>query len=306
MKVVFMGTPAFAAPSLEYLLKNHQVLAVVTQPDRKQGRGNKLTPPVIKVQAEAAGVPVYQPEKVSQVKDELAALGADVFVVVAFGQILPVSVLSIPPRGCINIHGSLLPQLRGAAPIQWSLILGQPITGVTSMYMAKGMDTGDMLIKKELEILPEDDYGSLSERLSVLGAEALAETLTAMEAGTLVATPQNEAEATYAPKLTRDMEQVDWNQPAAEIRNRLRGFSPDTGLYTFVRGEKLKLWAMEVRPGQEGAVCGQVIGKDKKGFLVQTGAGALYMTQVQGVGGKRLPAGDYLRGHDIPVGEVLE
>ena len=305
MKVVFMGTPAFALPSLEYLLANHQVLAVVTQPDRKQGRGNKLLPPVVKTRALEAGVPVLQPDKVVNIKDDLAALGADVFVVVAFGQILPVSVLNIPPLGCINIHGSLLPALRGAAPIQWSLILGEKTTGVTSMYMAKGMDTGDMLLKSELEILPSDDYGSLSVRLAEVGAQVLGQTLDGLAAGTLTPEPQNEALATYAPKLTREQEKVDWSRPAQEIQNLLRGFSPDTGIYTLLHGEKLKLWAVEPKACVKTGACGEVLAKDKQGFYVQTGDGALYVTQVQAVGGKRLAAGDYLRGHGLELGEIL-
>lgn len=305
MKVVFMGTPDFAVPSLKLLLEEHQVLAVVTQPDRQKGRGKKTVPPVVKTVAEAAGVPVLQPEKIKTCAEELKALGADLFVVVAFGQILPESVLAIPPLGCINIHGSLLPKLRGAAPIQWSIINGETKTGVTAMFMAKGMDTGDMILKKEMEINADDTYGSLSERMSHIGAQALRETLALLAAGKVAATPQNEADATYAPMISKDLEHLDWSAPASRLCALLRGLSPSPGAYTLYEGEKLKIWAMEPAAcGMSGAP-GQVLEIEKDGFSVQAGDGAVRITEVQGPGGKRMPAAAYLRGHAIERGKIL-
>ena len=305
MKVVFMGTPDFAVPSLEYLLKQHTVLAVVTQPDRQKGRGKRALPPIVKVRAQEAGIPVWQPEKVRTLAEDLRALQADVFVVVAFGQILPETVLSLPRYGCINVHGSLLPRYRGAAPIQWSLINGEATAGVTSMFMDKGMDTGDMLLRQEMPILAEDDYGSLAARLAVAGARVLAQTLEALEAGTLKRLPQDPALATYAPRLTQEMEHVDWTKDAVQIRNLLRGFSPTSGIYTVYQGEKLKLWATEPVEAANGRP-GEVLAIDKHGFLVCCGRGGLWVREVQGQGGKRMAADAWLRGHALPAGQILE
>ena len=247
MNVVFMGTPEFAVPTLEALVKEHNVSAVVTQPDKPKGRGKKMMFSAVKEKALEYGLTVYQPEKVkdSDFVQVLKELAPDIMVVVAFGQILSEEILNIPKYGCINVHGSLLPEYRGAAPIQWSIIHGREYGGVTTMYMAKGLDSGDMILKAQEKIRDDDTYGSLYDRLSVIGADLLIKTLRLIERGEAQRTPQNEAEATAAPMITREMERINWNDRADNIVNLIKGLNPQPVAHTLLKGEKLKIWFAE-------------------------------------------------------------
>ncbi len=308
MKVIFMGTPAFAVPTLEMLLEHHEVLAVVTQPDRPKGRGKKLVAPPVKEAALEHGLPVLQPLKMKEEAflEALRAFNAEVIIVVAYGRILPEEILNMPPRGCINVHGSLLPAYRGAAPIQWAVIDGKRETGVTTMYMAKGLDCGDMLLKSSVLIGEEETYGELYDRLSKIGAQTLFETLELMEKDGLRPEKQDDSLASYAPMITKDTEHIDWTKSAAEIKNLIRGLSPQPGAYTEMNGEKLKLWKADVMNYvDKNAVCGEITEVGKKSFTVQCAGGSLVIEEMQTTGGKRMDTGSYMRGHEIKKGTVL-
>lgn len=308
MKVVFMGTPDFAVPSLEMLIEKHEVCAVVTQPDRPKGRGNKMISPIIKQKAQEHGIMVLQPQKVrdNEFVEKLKSMNPDVIVVVAFGQILPEDILNIPQFGCINVHGSLLPKYRGAAPIQWSVINGEQKTGVTTMYMAKGLDSGDMILTSEMKIEENETYGSVHDRMSILGANVLKQTLTSIEKGTAVRIPQNHDEMTLAPMITKDTEHINWSKRNEEICNLIKGLSPIPGAYTSIGDEVLKIWyAEKVDIYELIGVCGEIIEVNKKGFVVKTGSGGLLIREVQARGGKRMTTDAYMRGHDIKIGTVL-
>ncbi|KXG75558.1 Methionyl-tRNA formyltransferase [Fervidicola ferrireducens] len=309
MKIVFMGTPDFALPSLEALIEHgYDVLAVVTQPDRPKGRKRTLTPPPVKVKAEKYGIRVYQPEKI---RDEsfvkvLESLAPELFVVVAYGQILPPSVLRIPSIGCINVHASLLPKYRGAAPIQWAIINGEEKTGVTTMWMDEGMDTGDIFLQKEVAIDPEWSAVELSEVLSKVGSELLLETLEKIKAKDIIRVPQNHAEATYAPVLKKEDARIDWKNSTRAIYDLIRGVQPWPGAFTFRRGVELKIWRAEIYATGESGEPGRVLGIDKeRGILVGTGDGVLLITELQEAGKKRMSAAEYLRGHSIAEGEFF-
>ena len=302
MKVVFMGTPDFAVPSLEMLVNKHQVLAVFTQPDKPKGRGKKLAFSPVKEKALSYGLTVYQPEKIKELQfvELLNSLDADIFVVVAFGQILPESILNIPPKGCINVHGSLLPKYRGAGPIQWAVINGEKVTGVTTMYMEKGLDSGNMILKKEMEITEEDTYGSVSQKMSLLGAKALEETLEAIEKGQAPSIPQNPEEATYAPKIEKEFGHIVWDAPSGRIMNLIRGLDPQPSAYTFYQEEPIKIWKARIwNGGSENGQPGEVIQVNKNSFVIKTADGALEILELQAKGGKRMDTGAYLRGHEI-------
>ena len=244
MKVVFMGTPEFAVPTLEALVENHDVAAVITQPDKPKGRGKKMIYPVVKEKAIEHNITVYQPLKVKDKEfvDIIRSYEPDVIVVVAFGQILSEDILNIPKYGCINVHGSILPKYRGAAPIQWSIINGEKYGGVTTMYMAKGLDSGDMILKAEDKIAEDDTYGTLYERLSHIGADLLIKTLDLIEKGEVVRVQQNEEDSTLAPMITREMEHIDWNKTSESIVNLIKGLNPQPVAYTIHNDEKLKIW----------------------------------------------------------------
>lgn len=313
MRIVFMGTPEFAVPSLEALLRSEdQVVGVVTQPDRPKGRGQELAAPPVKQLAERSGVPVLQPTKM---KDPafLSALQAwqpDVIAVAAFGRILPPAILSLPPKGCINVHGSLLPKYRGAAPIQWAVINGERETGITIMLMDEGMDTGAMLLQEAIPIEPDDTGGSLGAKLAQVGARLLIETLRQLKAGQLHPIVQNHSQATLAPILKKEHGLIDWKLSAAALANRVRGLAPWPGAYTFAqhhnRTERWNIW--EARAAETAGSHGRpgtIIKVEKERLLVATGEGALAITALQPAGGRRMTVAQYLAGHAISPGIVL-
>ena len=308
MNVVFMGTPEFAVPTLEALVKEHNVSAVVTQPDKPKGRGKKMMFSAVKEKALEYGLTVYQPEKVkdSDFVQVLKELAPDIMVVVAFGQILSEEILNIPKYGCINVHGSLLPEYRGAAPIQWSIIHGREYGGVTTMYMAKGLDSGDMILKAQEKIRDDDTYGSLYDRLSVIGADLLIKTLELIESGEAPRTPQNDAEATTAPMITREMERINWNDRADNIVNLIKGLNPQPVAHTLLKGEKLKIWFAEKEGNGYTGTPGEIVDVRKKDFVVMTADGAVAVKEVQAQGGKKMTTDAYMRGHAIDKGTILE
>ena len=305
MKIVFMGTPDFAVPSLQALLDaGHEVCAVYTQPDKPQGRKQILTAPPVKELALQQGIPVYQPVTLKNEDEQakLRALAPEVIIVVAYGKLLPKAVLDIPPRGCINVHGSLLPRWRGAAPIQWSVIAGDQKAGVTTMQMAEGLDTGDMLLTYETEIGARETAGELFDRLAQAGAALLVETLEKLDS--ITPRPQDDSQSCYAHMLDKQMAVIDWTKSAREIDCLIRGLSPWPIALTTLAGARLKIYAAEPVPGIGKP--GEVLESDpKKGLTVACGAGALALHEVQLVGGKRMKSADFLRGHAIAKGTML-
>lgn len=302
MKIVFMGTPDFAAASLAELLAcGHEILAVYTQPDRPSGRGNKLKPSAVKLLAEQHRIPVYQPQKVraAQSVTELAALQPEIIIVVAYGQLLPQAILDIPKYGCLNVHGSILPQYRGASPIHQAIMDGQTRTGVTIMQMDAGMDTGDILTVAYEDINPEDTTEGLYERLKTVGAKLLADTLPKLAAGELIPVKQDDTKASYAGMITADMERIDWLQPAISIHNKIRALGSSYAVDA--EGNKLKFWQTRVEPEQTGCP-GEVVSVNKKFFTVATGFGALTVLEVQPANRKRMSAGDFVNGRQMKIG----
>ena len=305
MRIVFMGTPEFAVPSLQALLDSrHEVIAVYTQPDKPKGRGNKMLPPPVKQLAVSAGIPVFQPQRIRKESvEELRALAPDLYVTAAFGQILSQELLDIPKLGCVNVHASLLPKHRGSAPINWCILQGDAVTGVTTMMTDRGIDTGDMLLNAETPIDPAETAGELTERLSHVGAKLLLETLDALEAGTLQRIPQDEAQMTYDPMLDKSMGLPDWTQPAEVIVRRIHGLNPWPGVSVNDRGTRLKLHRAAVCEGSGQP--GEILTADPKaGLIIACGTGAIRITEMQAPGGKPMNPKDYLRGHQIPVGTV--
>ena len=305
MRIVFMGTPDFAVPSLQALLDaGHEVCAVYTQPDKPQGRKQVLTAPPVKELALQRGIPVYQPATLKNEEEQakLRALAPEVIIVVAYGKLLPKAVLDIPPRGCINVHGSLLPRWRGAAPIQWSIIAGDQKAGVTTMQMAEGLDTGDMLLTYETEIGARETAGELFDRLAQAGAALLVETLEKLDS--ITPRPQDDSQSCYAHMLDKQMAVIDWTKSAREIDCLIRGLSPWPIALSTLAGARLKIYAAEPVPGTGKP--GEVLESDpKKGLTVACGAGALALHEVQLVGGKRMKSADFLRGHAIDKGTML-
>ena len=308
MKVIFMGTPDFAVPTLEALIEKHEVLAVVTQPDKPKGRGKKMVFPVIKEKALEHNITVYQPQKVKtpEFVEILKEYHPDIMVVVAFGQILSEEILNIPKYGCINVHGSILPQYRGAAPIQWSIINGEEFGGVTTMYMAKGLDSGDMILKAEEKIKPDDTYGSLYDRLSVIGADLLIKTLDLIENDEVKRIPQNDDEATFAPMIKPELEHINWNGKNTDIVNLIKGLNPQPVAYTMLNDEKLKIWFAETIDGDYNGEPGTIVDVRKRDFVVMTAKGAVAVKEVQAQGGKKMSADAYMRGHAIEKGTILK
>lgn len=309
MRIVFMGTPEFAVPSLKLLLEQkYNVVAVVTQPDRPKGRKKTLTPPPVKEAALSFGLPVLQPERMRSAEAiaAVAELKPDLIVTAAYGQILPKAVLELPALGCINVHGSLLPRYRGGAPIQRAVMNGEKSTGVTIMYMAEGLDTGDMVSVIEVPIEEEDTSGTMFEKLSAAGAKLLGETLPELLAGAAKAVPQNEAEATYAPNLTRDDERIDWSRPAREIYNQVRGLSPMAGAFTYLEGEIFKVWACKVASGSMGVSesrePGTIAATGSDGIIVSAGGGLLALQEIQPAGKRRMNAAEWLKGARLESG----
>lgn len=308
MKAVFMGTPDFAVPVLEALIKNHNVVAVVSQPDKPKGRGKKLQPTPVKALAEANNIPVYQPERIKddEFTDFLETIEADIYVVVAYGQLLSQRILDIPKYGCVNVHGSLLPKYRGAAPIQWSIIDGEEKTGVTIMYMVRKCDAGDMILKREIEIDPEDTYETLHDKMAPVGAEALIDALNLIEKGEAKAERQDDSLSCYASMITKDMGIIDWSKSSKEIKNKVRGFNPVPAAYTNYGEDILKIFRVDILEGYDNGEIGEILAVDKrKGFVVKTGDGAVMVTEIQAKGGKRMNCADYMRGHQIEVGKIL-
>ena len=314
MRIVFMGTPDFAVPVFKRMIADgHEVCGVFTQPDKPRGRGYTLCPPPVAVAAGEAGVPVFQP---ATLKDGEAAriigeMAPQVIVVAAYGKILPEAVLNIPPLGCINVHASLLPRYRGAAPIQWAVINGERVTGVTTMYMAKGLDTGDMILKAETPIGPEEDGGSLYARLSEMGAELLARTLPLLEKGEAPREQQDDSLACYAPMIDKSVAAVDFRKSARQVHDRIRGLSPHPGATAVLRGQTVKIFG-SLLPGEgapEEMPAGTVLSASAEeggGIVVCCGDHQLVkLTQVQGPGGKRMAAAAYLRGHPVAPGECF-
>jgi methionyl-tRNA formyltransferase len=307
LRVVFMGSPAFAVPSLLRLLADgHRLECVVTQPDRPAGRGQALRPPPVKLAAEGRGLACLQPEKLSDpgVLDSLAAARPDVIVVVAFGQFLPRAVRELPPLGCINVHASLLPNYRGAAPINWTLIAGEAETGVTIMRVEAAMDAGPILLQRRIPIGPQEDAGTLSERLADLGAAALADALTLLANGQAVWTPQDGARATWAPKLRDEDCRLDLTQDAASLVNRVRGLAPAPGAYLpLPDGRRLKVLSLQAR--QEAGPAAAVIRIEDPALVLGTGSGAVGLVEVQPEGKRRMSGAEFARGRRLRVGERL-
>jgi methionyl-tRNA formyltransferase len=304
MKVLFYGTPEFALPTLDALLREHDVVAVVTQPDRPAHRGRRLTPPPVKVRALAAGVPVLQPPRLRDPgwAEQLAALGADVAVVVAFGQILPRPVLDAPRRGSINVHASLLPRYRGAAPIAWAIIHGETVTGVTTFQMDEGMDTGPVLLSASTPIGPDETAGELATRLAALGATVLIDTLARLD--TLTPIPQRDEEATRAPRLTKRDGVLDWARPARELVNRVRGCNPWPGATTATPRGPLLIWRATARAATSPAPPGTLVAIDGE-VVIATGDGVLVPREVQAENRRVVGWNDYLRGARLAPGTVL-
>ena len=309
MRIVFMGTPDFAVPSLEALLKSDdQVVGVVTQPDRPKGRGQEVTLSPVKVVCQREGIPVLQPLKMKDPAflDALREWKPDVIAVTAFGRILPPVILALPPRGCINVHGSLLPKYRGAGPVQWAIIRGERETGITTMFMAEGMDTGDMLLRETVEIRPEDTAGTLAPRLADVGGRLLVETLRRLKAGTLTPERQDDAQATMAPLLKKEDGLIDWTRPATEITNRVRGLSPWPGACTYVNGERWTLCRVSVGEESHNAAPGTVTRVTKDRIDVATGAGTIQILDIQPSNSRRMTVAQYLAGHRVTEGICLQ
>lgn len=309
MRIVFMGTPEFAVPSLEALIgAGYEVVGAVTQPDRPVGRKGKLTPPPVKVCAQQHGIPVLQFERIRRPegREALEALKPELFVTAAFGQILSAKVLAIPKLGTINVHASLLPEYRGSAPINWCLINGETRTGVTTMMTDIGIDTGDMLLRDEVEIGPDENAEELTGRLSRVGAQTLLRTLKALENGTLTRTPQDESKSSYQPMLEKTLGCIDWNKPVQSIHNLVRGVNPWPGAYTQMESGVLKVWKTALTEQKTDAPAGTIVKADgKEGLFVACGEGVLQIVEMQAPGSKRMNARDYLRGKPMQEGAVL-
>ena len=318
MKIIFMGTPDFARDSLEAVYNaGYEIIGVVTNPDRPKGRGMKMIPSPVKEFALEKELKIYQPEKVKnniEFIDEIKSLNPDVICVVAYGKILPEEILNIPKLGCINVHGSLLPKYRGAAPIQWAILNGDKETGVTTMYMDKGMDTGDMILKEKVTIGEDETTGELWDRLSKIGGELLVKTLEQIEDRTAPREKQGE-DYTMAPMLNKEMAKIDWeNKSAIEIKNLVRGLNPIMGAYTFWNGKKIKLWKVDIAKENEIMVDNletlkngtAVVSNPKDGLYIKTKKGIIKVLEIQGENAKRMPIGDFLRGNNISEFEIFE
>lgn len=307
MRVVFMGTPDFAVPCLEKLIEyGCEVVGVFTQPDKPVGRKRIITPPAVKVCALEHGIDVYQPEKMRDgtALEIINGLKPDLIVVVAFGKILPKEILESAPLGCINIHGSLLPKLRGAAPIQWSVINGDEYSGVTSMMMNEGLDTGDMLVERKVKIEFTETSGELYDRLSFVGAEVLEETLKKLEDGTLVRIPQNDEESTYAPLLSKEISNIDWNESALAVYNKIRGLNPWPVAVTYIDGIKYKVYESEYVENVNGQP-GEIV-ENKKKLLIACGDGnGVSIKTIQPDGKKQMDIVSFLAGNKLETGKII-
>ena len=309
MNIVFMGTPDFAVPTLELLIgQGHQISAVVTQPDKPKGSGKSLSMTPVKEVALKHDLPVLQPVKIrgdEEFYKHILSLNPDIIVVVAFGQILPETILNIPKYGGINIHGSLLPKYRGAAPIQWAIMDEEPVTGVTIMYMDKGMDTGDMLLKREMPIEKDDTYASLHDKMKVVGAQTLIEALPLIENGGKEREKQDDSKATYASMIQKSLGEINWQNPSSKINAQIRGLNPWPAGYTYYKGEVMKVWQAVVLEETTNEAPGTIIRVDKLGVVVQTGTTCLQIEELQMPNKKRMPVSEYIKGNTLEVGVVL-
>lgn len=319
MNIVFMGTPDFAKENLEAIYKaGHQIVGVVTNPDRPKGRGMKLLPSEVKEYALEKGLKIYQPIKIRKNKEfieEMVKLNPDVICVVAYGKLLPKKLLEIPKFGCVNVHASLLPKYRGAAPIQWAVLNGDETTGVTTMYMDKGMDTGDIILTEEVKIGENETTGELWDKLAKMGGELLVKTLQQIEKGTAPREKQGN-NFTVAPMLTKEMAKIDWEtKTAREIKNLVRGLNPIMGAYTYLNGKKIKLWKVDLAKTEENRLEKPIdlikngtiiISNQKEGLFIKTKKGILKVLEIQGENAKRMPIQDFLRGNIMQEGELFE
>ncbi len=308
LRIIFMGTPDFATAILKTLIDGpDEVVALVTQPDRAKGRGKKLSPPPTKVLAESFGIPVLQPTKIKteEFHNGLLTYRPDLIVVAAYGRILPKSILELAPMGCINVHGSLLPQYRGAAPIQWSVINGEKETGVTIIQMNEGMDTGDILLKAVIQTDQEETSGSLYNKLAVLGSETLLKAIRGLQDGTLVPVSQNHELATVAPMLKKDDGLIDWHKDAKTLECLIRGLDPWPTAFCFFNSKRLRLFSPEVLHKESDAQPGTVLQADKRGIFVACGSNTLIIREIQPEGKKRMAVESFLCGHPIAAGTLL-
>lgn len=309
MKIVFMGTPDFAVPTLNKLIEHHEVGAVFTQPDRPKGRGQKMQYSPVKEEALKHNIPVYQPIKLKkniEVINLLKDMDPDAIVVVAFGQILPREVLDIPRYGCINVHASLLPQLRGAAPINWSIIRGNDKTGITTMLMNEGLDTGDILLKSEIAINENDTSEELHNKLMHIGANLLIETLSRIEKGDITPEKQQNENSSYAPMLNKELGHIRWANDSFEIYNLIRGITPWPGAHTFYKGNMIKIWKAENKNQGLYSTPGEIISLSKEGIEVACSRGSILIKELQEFGSKRMDTISYLNGHYMEKGIILD
>lgn len=308
MRVIFMGTPDFAVGTLEAVLEaGHEVVLVVTQPDKPKGRGNAVQYSPVKECALRHGIEVFQPDRIRREEhvQHLREYGPEIIIVAAFGQILPEDILNMPKYGCLNVHASLLPKYRGASPIQWAVINGEAVTGVTTMRMDAGVDTGDIIAKREVAVAEDETGGSLFDKLAKEGAALCVETMEMLENGTACFTPQDHAQSTHTAMITKELGDIDWNRPAEEIERLIRGLNPWPSAYTYLDGRTFKIWKSRVLQGQENVLAGTVLRADKNGICVQTGAGQLLLLEVQLEGKKRMDAAAFCNGFRISPGTVL-
>jgi len=308
LRIIFMGTPDFAAATLRALIKGpDEVVAVVTQPDRAKGRGKKMSSPPAKVLAESLDIPVLQPTKIktADFRNGLLTYRPDLIVVAAYGRILPKALLELAPLGCINVHGSLLPQYRGAAPIQWSVINGDQETGVTIIQMNEGMDTGDILLQEAIQTKPDETAGSLFDKLAALGGTTLLKAIKGLQDGTIIPVSQNHDLATIAPMLKKDDGLIDWQKDAKEIECLIRGLDPWPSAFSFIDSKRLRLFKPEVLHKDSNAQPGTILQADKRGLLISCGQNSLLIREIQPEGKKRMSVESFICGHQIPVGTSL-
>lgn len=308
MKIVFMGTPEFAVPCLQKIIdEGHEVLAVVTQPDKPKGRGKKLAMPPVKELASKYEIDVYQPVKAREESfvEKLKEINPELIVVVAFGQILPKSILDIPKFGCVNVHASLLPKYRGAAPLNWVIINGEEKTGVTTMYMDVGLDTGDMILKSEIPLDDEITAGELHDKMMVQGAEVLKDTIDLISKGEAPREKQNDEETCYSPIMDKSLGNIDWSKSATDIHNLIRGVNPWPSAYTTYDKQTMKIWKTKVLDKLSEKTPGTILSVDKNGIEVSTGDKVLQISEIQMSGKKRMIVSEYIKGNDISTGIVL-
>lgn len=308
MRIIFMGTPDFSVGTLEALVEaGHEVCLVVTQPDKPKGRGKEMQYTPVKEAALKHGIEVYQPRRIREAEcvEKLRQYNADIMVVIAFGQIIPKEILEMVPYGCVNVHASLLPKYRGAAPIQWSIIDGEAVTGVTTMQMDEGLDTGDMLLKTEVPITAEETGESLHDKLAKAGAALCVETLAKLQEGSIVPEKQGESPTAYAKMLDKKLGNIDWTKSAVEIERLVRGLNSWPSAYTYWNKKVVKIWKASVIDENSNEQAGTIVKVEKDGFYVQTGNGLLKVIELQIPGKKRMDAGAFLRGYTIEPGEVF-